>query len=88
MENKPCRESESVDYVHKSSTHHRQQEDNHLAQWVRNSHYFPPDHEVPIEEWTADELRARMPNESMHHDFCESEFLPITYKTFLKMVFT
>ncbi|XP_031778975.1 uncharacterized protein LOC100680007 isoform X2 [Nasonia vitripennis] len=53
-----------------SSQHH--QEDNHLAQWVRNSHQIPPpDHEVPIEEWTPEELAARTPRESSARDFSE-----------------
>ncbi|XP_011302252.1 uncharacterized protein PsGEF [Fopius arisanus] len=40
-------------------------ENNHLAQWVRNSHHAPPpDHEVALEEWTAEELAARAPRES------------------------
>ncbi|XP_063972686.1 uncharacterized protein Psgef isoform X2 [Diachasmimorpha longicaudata] len=37
-------------------------ENNHLAQWVRNSHHAPPpDHEIALEEWTAEELAARAP---------------------------
>lgn len=38
-----------------------------MAQWVRNSHQIPPpDHEeAPIEEWTAEELAARAPKESI-----------------------
>ncbi|XP_067215938.1 uncharacterized protein PsGEF isoform X2 [Linepithema humile] len=40
-------------------------ENNHLAQWVRNSHQIPPpDHEGSLEEWTAEELAARAPRES------------------------
>lgn len=37
-----------------------------MAQWVRNSHQIPPpDHEeVPIEEWTAEQLAARAPRET------------------------
>lgn len=35
---------------------------NHLAQWVRNSHQIPPpDNEIPLEEWTREELAARAP---------------------------
>ncbi|KAK0179867.1 hypothetical protein PV327_005578 [Microctonus hyperodae] len=42
------------------------QENNHLAQWVQNSHQIPPpDHELTFtEEWTAEELAARAPRES------------------------
>lgn len=37
-----------------------------MAQWVRNSHQIPPpdNEEVPIEEWTAEELAARAPKET------------------------
>ncbi|XP_066594819.1 uncharacterized protein PsGEF [Prorops nasuta] len=39
-------------------------ENNHLAQWVRNSHQIPPpDHEGSFEEWTVEELEARAPKE-------------------------
>ncbi|XP_015596759.1 uncharacterized protein LOC107268470 isoform X2 [Cephus cinctus] len=52
---------ESLDTMLKTSTH----EDNHLAQWVQNSHQIPPpDHEVPLEEWTPEELAARAPKEN------------------------
>uniref|UniRef100_A0ABD2XP54 Uncharacterized protein n=1 Tax=Trichogramma kaykai TaxID=54128 RepID=A0ABD2XP54_9HYME len=49
----------------------QRQDDNHLAQWVLDSHQMPPDHEMPIEEWTAEELRARMPREANRHDFTD-----------------
>ncbi|XP_017886338.1 uncharacterized protein LOC108628736 isoform X2 [Ceratina calcarata] len=60
-EEKESRSAESIDTIIKSS-----RENNHLAQWVRNSHQIPPpDHEeVPIEEWTAEELAARAPKET------------------------
>ncbi|XP_043518784.1 uncharacterized protein LOC122533274 isoform X2 [Frieseomelitta varia] len=60
-EEKGSRSVESIDSIVKSSTG-----DNHLAQWVRNSHQIPPpDHEeVPIEEWTAEDLAARVPRET------------------------
>lgn len=61
-----------------SNDHQRQQqpqheEDNHLARWVRNSHQIPPpDQEIPIEEWTAEELAARTPmREAASRDFSE-----------------
>lgn len=51
---------ESLDAILKNS-----RENNHLAQWVRNSHQIPPpDHEGSLEEWTAEELAARSPRES------------------------
>ncbi|XP_011503429.1 PREDICTED: uncharacterized protein LOC105366627 [Ceratosolen solmsi marchali] len=56
------RSGESLDSMLERSN---QQQDNHLAQWVRNSHQIPPpDHEVPIEEWTPEELAARTPKET------------------------
>lgn len=60
-EEKDSRSAESIDSIVKSS-----RGDNHLAQWVRNSHQIPPpDHEeVPIEEWTAEQLAARAPRET------------------------
>ncbi|XP_076228035.1 protostome-specific GEF isoform X1 [Nomia melanderi] len=61
-EEKESRSAESIETIIKNS-----REDNHLAQWVRNSHQIPPpDHEeAPIEEWTAEELAARAPKESI-----------------------
>ncbi|CAL1677028.1 unnamed protein product [Lasius platythorax] len=51
---------ESLDTILKNS-----RENNHLAQWVRNSHQIPPpDNESSLEEWTAEELAARAPRES------------------------
>jgi len=51
---------ESLETILKNS-----RENNHLAQWVRNSHQIPPpDHEGSLEEWTAEELAARAPRES------------------------
>lgn len=60
-EEKESRSVDSIDSIVKSSTG-----DNHLAQWVRNSHQIPPpdNEEVPIEEWTAEELAARAPKET------------------------
>ena len=60
-EEKGSRSVESIDSIVKSSTG-----DNHLAQWVRNSHQIPPpdQEEVPIEEWTAEDLAARVPRET------------------------
>ncbi|XP_076673856.1 protostome-specific GEF isoform X2 [Andrena cerasifolii] len=61
-EEKKSHSVESIDTILKNS-----REDNHLAQWVRNSHQIPPpDHEeAPIEEWTPEELAARAPKESV-----------------------
>lgn len=54
---------DTLESILKSSPSH--QENNHLAQWVRNSHRAPPpDHEIALEEWTAEELAARAPRES------------------------
>ncbi|CAL7948000.1 unnamed protein product [Xylocopa violacea] len=60
-EEKESRSAESIDDIMKSSA-----ENNHLAQWVRNSHQIPPpDHEeAPLEEWTVEELAARAPRET------------------------
>ncbi|CAB0039276.1 unnamed protein product [Trichogramma brassicae] len=77
-----CSTSASATTTTAAARHHQQQlqqqhrqqqrqDDNHLAQWVRNSHQMPPDHEMPIEEWTAEELRARMPREANRHDFTD-----------------
>ncbi|CAK9810456.1 hypothetical protein ANTPLA_LOCUS6595 [Anthophora plagiata] len=59
-EEKESRSAESIDAIIKSS-----RENNHLAQWVRNSHQVPPpdQEEAPIEEWTAEELAARAPRD-------------------------
>ncbi|XP_023288697.1 uncharacterized protein LOC105696840 [Orussus abietinus] len=52
---------ESLETILKNST----PENNHLAQWVRNSHQIPPpDYEGPLEEWTPEELAARAPREN------------------------
>ncbi|XP_076160107.1 protostome-specific GEF [Ptiloglossa arizonensis] len=61
-EEKESRSAESIDTIIKNT-----REDNHLAQWVRNSRQIPPpDHEeAPIEEWTPEELAARAPKESI-----------------------
>ena len=46
---------------------------NHLAQWVRNSHQIPPpDQEIPLEEWTAEELAARTPRENCERTISEN----------------
>lgn len=59
-EEKESHSGESLEAILKSS-----RENNHLAQWVRNSHQIPPpDHEGSLEEWTAEELAARAPRES------------------------
>ncbi|XP_076232377.1 protostome-specific GEF [Calliopsis andreniformis] len=60
-EEKESQSAESIDTIIKNS-----RGDNHLAQWVRNSHQIPPpDHEeAPIEEWTPEELAARAPKEN------------------------
>ncbi|RLU21919.1 hypothetical protein DMN91_006298 [Ooceraea biroi] len=59
-EEKESQSGESLDTILKHS-----RENNHLAQWVRNSHQIPPpDHEGSLEEWTAEELAARTPRES------------------------
>ncbi|XP_015179195.1 PREDICTED: uncharacterized protein LOC107067842 isoform X2 [Polistes dominula] len=59
-EEKECRSSESLVDILKNT-----REDNHLAQWVRNSHQIPPsDNEGSLEEWTAEELAARAPGEN------------------------
>ncbi|XP_020286362.1 uncharacterized protein LOC109855986 isoform X2 [Pseudomyrmex gracilis] len=59
-EEKKSQSGESLDTILKNS-----QENNHLAQWVRNSHQIPPpDHEGSLEEWTVEELAARSPRES------------------------
>lgn len=56
---KECRSSESLVDILKDT-----RDDNHLAQWVRNSHQIPPsDNEGSLEEWTAEELAARAPGE-------------------------
>ncbi|XP_053988238.1 uncharacterized protein LOC128881323 isoform X1 [Hylaeus volcanicus] len=62
-EEKESHSAESIDTIIKNS-----REDNHLAQWVRNSrHIPPPDHEeAPIEEWTPEELAARAPKETIN----------------------
>ncbi|XP_034949072.1 uncharacterized protein PsGEF [Chelonus insularis] len=53
----------SLESIAKKSSSSNQE--NHLAQWVRNSHQIPPpDHEISLEEWTAEELAARAPKES------------------------
>ncbi|KAL2723811.1 hypothetical protein V1477_019043 [Vespula maculifrons] len=58
-EDKECHSSESLVDILKDT-----REDNHLAQWVRNSHQIPPsDNEGSLEEWTAEELAARAPGE-------------------------
>ncbi|XP_043681403.1 uncharacterized protein LOC122635343 isoform X1 [Vespula pensylvanica] len=58
-EEKECHSSESLVDILKNT-----REDNHLAQWVRNSHQIPPsDNEGSLEEWTAEELAARAPGE-------------------------
>ncbi|XP_015431493.1 PREDICTED: uncharacterized protein LOC107187831 [Dufourea novaeangliae] len=61
-EEKESHSAESIETIIKNS-----REDNHLAQWVRNSRQIPPpDHEeAPIEEWTPEELAARAPKETM-----------------------
>lgn len=59
-EEKELQSVESLETILKNS-----RENNHLAQWVRNSHQIPPpDHEGSLEEWTAEELAARAPRES------------------------
>ncbi|KYN06675.1 hypothetical protein ALC62_02333 [Cyphomyrmex costatus] len=59
-EEKESHSGESLETILKNS-----RENNHLAQWVRNSHQIPPpDHEGSFEEWTAEELAARTPRES------------------------
>ncbi|XP_018368305.1 PREDICTED: uncharacterized protein LOC108764515 [Trachymyrmex cornetzi] len=59
-EEKESQSGESLETILKNS-----RENNHLAQWVRNSHQIPPpDHEGSFEEWTAEELAARTPRES------------------------
>ncbi|XP_076386966.1 protostome-specific GEF isoform X1 [Megachile rotundata] len=60
-EEKESRSTDSIDTIIKNS-----RENNHLAQWVRNSHQIPPPdpEETPIEEWTVEELAARAPRES------------------------
>ncbi|XP_025073110.1 uncharacterized protein LOC105423144 [Pogonomyrmex barbatus] len=59
-EEKESHSGESLETILKDS-----RENNHLAQWVRNSHQIPPpDHEGSFEEWTAEELAARTPRES------------------------
>ncbi|XP_043254645.1 uncharacterized protein LOC122398629 [Colletes gigas] len=62
-EEKESHSAESIDTIIKNS-----REDNHLAQWVRNSRQIPPpDHEeAPIEEWTPEELAARAPKENLN----------------------
>ena len=69
LEEDKQRSGDSLDLMLKETSH---QEDNHLAQWVRNSHQIPPpDSEVPIEEWTPEELAARTPKEVTARDFSE-----------------
>ncbi|KAL0124761.1 hypothetical protein PUN28_006547 [Cardiocondyla obscurior] len=59
-EEKESQSGESLETILKNS-----RENNHLAQWVRNSHQIPPpDHESSFEEWTAEEMAARTPRES------------------------
>ncbi|KAG7197834.1 hypothetical protein KM043_001647 [Ampulex compressa] len=58
-EDKESQSGESLEAILKNS-----RENNHLAQWVRNSHQIPPpDPEGPLEEWTPEELAARAPKE-------------------------
>lgn len=67
LEEEKRRSGDSLELMLKRSS---QPEDNHLAQWVRNSHQIPPpDNEVPIEEWTPEELAARTPREATPRDF-------------------
>ncbi|KAJ8680402.1 hypothetical protein QAD02_016189, partial [Eretmocerus hayati] len=65
------RPSDSLELMLCKGSSQRQQ-DNHLAQWVRNSHQIPPpDNEVPIEEWTPEELAARTPKDPAARDLSE-----------------
>ncbi|XP_043276149.1 uncharacterized protein PsGEF [Venturia canescens] len=67
--NSPHREhdrlrGECLDSILKNNVN-QHSDSNHLAQWVRNSHQIPPpDHEIPLEEWTREELAARAPKSS------------------------
>ncbi|XP_034194309.1 protostome-specific GEF [Osmia lignaria lignaria] len=67
-EEKESRSTDSIDTIIKNS-----RENNHLAQWVRNSHQIPPpdSEENPIEEWTAEELAARAPREGCNESNTE-----------------
>lgn len=59
-EEKESHSRDSLETIMKNS-----KDDNHLAQWVRNSHQIPPpDQEGPLEEWTAEELAARAPKDN------------------------
>ncbi|KAL2738015.1 uncharacterized protein V1478_002101 [Vespula squamosa] len=73
-EEKECHSSESLADILKST-----REDNHLAQWVRNSHQIPPsDNEGSLEEWTAEELAARAPGEKNGRSVQEATTTEVT----------
>ncbi|XP_046829022.1 uncharacterized protein LOC124428699 isoform X3 [Vespa crabro] len=83
-EKKECHSSESLADILKNT-----REDNHLAQWVRNSHQIPPsDNEGSLEEWTAEELAARAPGEKNERSIQEAMTTTTTTTTTAEEVVT